>query len=354
MNLPIVAIITKIDLITEEERKELIHNFKSTLVDLKLNRVPIVMKNNDDIVLFSRNIQEKGVLPIFLVSNVMWDGLNLLKSFLSMLPVDDLKNELKLIENEKIEFDIHETLAIDEKVIVTGIVNKGKLMSGAKCYLGPDNEGRYKIVDIVNIHCKKIPVKYVYRGQYCSIYIKSDNGLKKEDIRKGMVLLDINSAPSSVRLFEAELWTIDGTTKIIKYKYQPILNIKHIRQGCKLRSVDDLFLLDEEVNCNETFDKILSTDSGDDLDNIKNKVEKVILENKLKKEKINCSGNLKKMLNNNCLNYNPEEAFFINSTSKTKVLFEFMFNPEYVTVGSHVIINDQLIKAYGIITKIHK
>jgi GTPase len=106
MNLPIITIFTKIDLILEEKINDLIQQFKSIVTKLKLNRVPLKMKTNDDIVLFSRNIQEKNIMPIFLISNIQWDGLNLLKSFLSMLPVNSLTDELRSIEEEKVEVNI--------------------------------------------------------------------------------------------------------------------------------------------------------------------------------------------------------------------------------------------------------
>jgi GTPase len=100
MNLPIITIFTKIDLVPESTKKELIKSFKSVILRLKLNRMPIVIKTNDDIVLFSRNIQEKNIMAICFVSNINWDGLNLLKSFMSMLPVND---QFKGIENDGIE-----------------------------------------------------------------------------------------------------------------------------------------------------------------------------------------------------------------------------------------------------------
>ena len=104
MNIPIVTIFTKMDLIkTEDNKKNLILNYKRMLTKLKLNRVPIVIKNNDDVVLFSRNIQEKNIIPTFLISNTKWDGLNLFKSFLSMLPVNKSENELREIESEEFE-----------------------------------------------------------------------------------------------------------------------------------------------------------------------------------------------------------------------------------------------------------
>jgi GTPase len=286
------------------------------------------------------------------VSNVQWDGLNLFKSFLSMLPISSIENELKSIETEKMEFDIHETLAIDNKLIVTGIVNKGKVVSDTKCYLGPDNDGKFKIVEIVNIHCKKIPVKYSYKGQYCSIYIKNQNGLTKEDVRKGMVLLDINALPLSAKMFEVELWTIDGTKKLLKYKYQPILNIKHIRQGAKIKNINDIFIIDDPniLNSNRVLENLIMDDTIN-FENAKFNLEKIKLENN--NNAIMKNQNKKTTINNG-INYNTDEAVLITSTNKTKIIFEFMFNPEYLTVGSHVIINDQLIKAYGIVTRVLK
>jgi len=49
-----------------------------------------------------------------------------------------------------------------------------------------------------------------------------------------------------------------------------------------------------------------------------------------------------------------EEGFLIiSSKSRTKVVFEFLFHPEYVDVNSNILINDNLLKAYGIITKLY-
>ena len=48
------------------------------------------------------------------------------------------------------------------------------------------------------------------------------------------------------------------------------------------------------------------------------------------------------------------DEFIISSTTKTRLIVEFMFNPEYINVGGNVIINDQSLKAFGIITKIFK
>jgi GTPase len=70
MNLPIVTIFTKTDLIDQEEQNNLLKNFKLSFNRLKINRVPLIVKTNEDIVLFSRNINE-NIIPIFLVYSII-------------------------------------------------------------------------------------------------------------------------------------------------------------------------------------------------------------------------------------------------------------------------------------------
>lgn len=347
MHLPIITIITKIDLINEERKNQIIQLFKATISKLKIGFVPLIMKNNDDIVLFSRNIQEKNLMVTLFVSNLQWEGLNLFKNFLSMLPVNNkLEDELKAIEMEEMEFDIHETNHFDNKLIVVGIVSKGKIKRHSKCFLGPDNDGNFSVVEIVDIHCKKIDVAYTYKGQYCSICIKNGNGLAKEKAKKGMVLLDIRSHPIASTLFEVEVWTIDGARRTIKSRYQPILNIKHIRQCVKIKHHDDVFLFMNENNNKENeIEKLLSNNEVN-YSNVNYYIEDI------KHKKISS-----KRLNDKKKSFSPNESnqeIVISSTEKTKLTLEFKFNPEYITLGSNVIINDQLLKAFGVITRIFK
>ena len=66
IQLPIITVFTKIDLINEQQIKNLINLYKSTVMKLEIRLIPIIMKNNDDIVLFYRN-QEKNIILTFLV-----------------------------------------------------------------------------------------------------------------------------------------------------------------------------------------------------------------------------------------------------------------------------------------------
>lgn len=377
VDVPVITIINKIDLISEEELKQFVKKYKETIKklnsELNLQKIPKIIKNDEDVELFSRSMDEKEILVTFLVSTLKWEGgLTLFKNFLRSLPKvngiiynnDNLKQRQKELELEKMEFDIHEIIHKETNAILIGIVSSGKLRSNSKCYLGPDSNGNFKIVEVCNIFCKKVAVSYSYKGQYCSVCIKSlgkINTLTRENVKKGMSLLDIRMNPIASRLFEIEIWTIDETTKILKNSYQPILNIKHIRQGVKIKNQDDIFLfLSDNKKLNE-LEKLIENDDTN-LTNVRDKINKLI---KNKKERIkkeideNLKDNFIKENNikdekNKNENTSNNEIVIGPAEKKTKLVVEFLFNPEYISVGQNIIINDQNLKAYGIITKIFK
>ena len=389
VDLPVITIINKIDLISDEDLKKVVKKYKEIIKklnsELNKQKIPLVMKDNDDVALFSSNMDEKEILEIFLVSNLTWEGgLTLFKNFLGVLP--DLnktsdKQKQKELELEKMEFDVHEVIYKENKethVILVGIVSSGKLRIKSKCFLGPDINGNFKIVEVCDIHCKKVNVPYSFKGQYCSVSIKSIgniNTLTRDNVKKGMSLLDIRNTPIASRLFEIEIWTIDDSTKSFKASYQPILNIKHIRQGVKIKNPDELFFFLSDNKKINDLENIIENDEIT-LYNVKDKIGKLI-EDKKKKNKniINNNNNIKKLngINNNNVknlkviqnkNHQKEienELFNVNdeitigpADKKTKLVVEFLFNPEYISVGQKIIINEQSLKACGVITKIFK
>ena len=117
-----------------------------------------------------------------------------------------------------------------------------------------------------------------------------------------MVLLDLKTNPIAIKVFEAEIWTIDGSKKRIKSKYQPILYIRNIMQSVKIIKF---------IKC-------------------------------IKDEK--SKGNFKE----------SDDSVIIFFNKRTKIIFEFLYYPEYLTEGTNIIINDNLLKAYGVITKLYK
>ena len=289
IDLPVIAIINKIDLVSDSELEKTVRKYKETIK--KLKKIPIIIKNDEDVALFSRSMEEKEILVTFLVSTLTFNGgLNLFKNFLKSLPKlnetiyknDKLKQKQKELELEKMEFDIHEIIHKENNAILSGIVSSGKLRTNSKCFLGPDISGNFIKVEVCDIHCKKVSVSYSFKGQYCSVCIKSlgkINTLSKENVKKGMYLLDTRITPIASRLFEIEVWTIDDTTRTLKNTYQPILNIKHVRQGVKIKNPDEIFLFLSDNKRINDLEKIIENDEIN-LSNIKNNINNLVKKKK--------------------------------------------------------------------------
>ena len=140
LNIPIFCVFTKIDLVSKKELLEIFRKFKILLRFLNINKNAIVVENNEDIILLNRNLDEK-IIPTFFISNTTGEGKNLLVSFLNNIPV---KNKEKINLNEKVQFDIHEAFEMDNKIIFTGILVNGRLLTENKYFLGPDQNGEFK------------------------------------------------------------------------------------------------------------------------------------------------------------------------------------------------------------------
>lgn len=364
INLPIITIINKIDLISEEELNKVINRYQEIIIGLNIGKFMKIIKNDEDVAVFCQ-MEERDILLTFLVSTLSWDGgLTLFKNFLSVLPQHRINNKEIDINLENTEFDILEIYYKETNAILWGIISSGKILINSKYFLGPDSMGYFKMVEVTDIHCKSLNVSYAYKGQYCSVCIKSlgsINTLTRENVKKGMLLLDLKHTPIAAKLFEIELWTIDNTIKTIKTSYQPILNIKHIRQGVKIKNIDELFLfLNDNKNFNELENLVL--DNNVNLDNINDKIHNLIEKIKTKnvvnnKSTSNNIINIKKKstyTNNNNILKSKDEITIGPYEKKVKLVVEFLFNPEYISVGQKICIYDQSLKAWGIITKIFK
>ena len=133
------------------------------------------------------------------------------------------------------------------------------------------------------------------------------------------------------RTFMGEMWTIDGETKQIASTYQPIINCHHVRQAASIKVVQEL--PDSKIRFMEI--PLVS----------KKPEEKKLLPGK---KLIRCKSFPK-------LSKKHKEGEFDKievNNKRTKVVFQFIYHPEYLELGSTFVIADSTIHACGEITKI--
>ena len=68
MNLQVITVFTMIDLVTKIELTDLIKSYKNLIKSLRIGKIPLHVVSEDDIMLFSRNIEEK-IYPVITLYN---------------------------------------------------------------------------------------------------------------------------------------------------------------------------------------------------------------------------------------------------------------------------------------------
>lgn len=147
--------------------------------------------------------------PIFRVSNVTGVGIDLLRTFLNILPFHG-----QYSVDKPAEFLINDTFSVPYTgAVAAGIVNSGVIHNGDTMWMvylwgslfnlqGPNNTDDFIPVTIRNIQRKRVNVPFVSAGQSASFALKK---VRRNEIRKGMVMLaKTESPPRAVREFIAE------------------------------------------------------------------------------------------------------------------------------------------------------
>lgn len=232
LKVPVFVVITKIDIspghILDNTREHICKLLKSP----GARKLPVLVKSISDVSMASQNIVNDRIVPIFEVSSVTGDGLDLLSKFLNLIPT---RRNWSTAVTEPAEFQIDETFMVTGVgTVVAGTTISGSIAIGQYLHLGPDSSGNFVKVQVKSIHYKRTSVKRIVAGQTGSLALKK---VKRSSIRKGMVLLDSGVRPGAVWEFYAEVMILYHSSTI-RVNYQAVIHCAAIRQAAKVLSIE--------------------------------------------------------------------------------------------------------------------
>ena len=238
LKIPFFIVLSKIDLCPDNIYKENLDNLLKLLRSNLVNRVPMIIKGNEELVKCADSILSDRICPIFPVSSVSAQGVPSLITFLSLLKnrIDFQANQIK-----PLHYDITENFLIPGiGIVLSGSVKTGCAKVKQLALLGPDKTKNYKQVTIKSIHCNRVPVESVHAGQPACLAIKptkANETLTREDLRKGMVLIDPSLKAEPAWNFEAEVVILHHSTTI-KEGYQCVMHCGIVRQSIEIWDID--------------------------------------------------------------------------------------------------------------------
>lgn len=299
LNLPIIFVITKIDIPNNLVFEETVNNLRKLMLSKATKRKTLYkIDNQQDIDNYTSLIETNyNICPLFYVSNVTGEGIINLKKTLS-----NIKSTRCWNKSGNTLFTIEESFnVIGIGLVIYGIVNRGTIRPNDIYFLGPFH-GKYKKVIIKGIHDNfRNNTSILEAGHSGCLWIKNCNAKEKifkNNIKRGMVL---NSLDTSVISFKADIMILHHPTTI-KINYQPIIHCGTIKQTAKISQIKEY---EKDKNIESSLISKLSEFN----------------------------------------NYNNLEI--LRSGDKAIVQFEFMFHPEYLEKNSIIVFREGKTKGFG-------
>jgi len=223
LKIPIIAVITKTDITPKWVLKNTLEEIVSLLKKPGLNKIPVLIKNLDDIILSAKNISSNRIVPIFIVSNVTGSGLDKLIEFLNVIPPrmrwDERISEKSLMYIED-KFNVRGV-----GLVVSGLMLQGAISKDDYVQVGPFSDGSFRISRVKSIHINRINCDRVIPGQEACLALTN---IDYNEISKGMVVLDKSINPRATREFLAKITILKHPTTI-KSGYQTVCHIHSVR-----------------------------------------------------------------------------------------------------------------------------
>lgn len=283
LHVPVLIVVTKVDMTPDNILRETLAQLQKLLRVPGARKRPFIVRGMEDVVISSRAFRDGFVAPIFTVSNVTGSNLELLQSFINLMPS---RKRWAQRADGAVEFLIDQHFNVTGiGVVVAGTLVSGVLAPGEQLLLGPDHTGAFKPVAVKSIHHMRSPTQKLLTGQSGALLLRSlkrKEHMRSMSLRKGMVLLGQHTQPTATMRFTCDVLVLHSSTTM-RCNYQPVLHVRNVRQSARI------VRMDREV---------------------------------------------------------------LRTGSKASIDFEFLFRPEFVTVGSRLIFREGKTKGIGNITHV--
>lgn len=243
LNVPVMVVITKIDICPPQILQQTITQLTKILKSPGARKIPIFIKNREECINTATQFISQRICPIFQVSNVTGESLDLVREFLNILP-----HHGKYDVDAPFEFHINDTFSVPfVGTVVSGVVKSGIVHAGDTVLVGPDSLGQFTTTTVRSIERKRIGVPACSAGQSASFALRR---VRRKDVRKGMVVLlaksDANPnmptpQPKVHREFVAEVLILSHATTI-RTKYQAMLHVGPVSQTCAIIDIDRAYI----------------------------------------------------------------------------------------------------------------
>uniref|UniRef100_A0A7N6ADM5 Tr-type G domain-containing protein n=1 Tax=Anabas testudineus TaxID=64144 RepID=A0A7N6ADM5_ANATE len=228
LKVPIFIVVSKVDLCSRGTVERTVRQLERVLKQPGCNKVPMVVSNPDDAVTAAQQFtQSTCVTPIFTLSSVSGESLNLLKVFLNILPPLSNSKEQEELMQQLTEFQVDEIYSVpDVGTVVGGTLYSGVCREGERLVVGPTDEGRFLRLKVGSIQRNRSACRVLRAGQAATLAL---GNFDRSLLRKGMVMVSPKMNPTICCQFEAAIVLLFHA-KTFRRGSQVTVHVGNVRQ----------------------------------------------------------------------------------------------------------------------------
>ena len=123
LQVPVMVVITKIDICPPQILQQTITQLTRILKSPGARKIPVFIKNREDTIEAASQVMSKRIVPVFQVSNVTGECLDLVRTFLNILPHHGNYNA-----EAPFEFAVNDIFSVPfVGTVVSGVVKSGMI-----------------------------------------------------------------------------------------------------------------------------------------------------------------------------------------------------------------------------------
>uniref|UniRef100_A0A3B3Z4Z0 Tr-type G domain-containing protein n=1 Tax=Poecilia mexicana TaxID=48701 RepID=A0A3B3Z4Z0_9TELE len=169
----------------------------------------------------------KHITPIFTLSSVSGESLDLLKVFLNILPPLSNSKEQEELMQQLTEFQVDEIYSVpDVGTVVGGTLYSGVCREGERLVVGPTEEGRFLRLKVGSIQRNRSACRVLKAGQAATLAL---GNFDRSLLRKGMVMVSPKMNPTICCQFEAAIVLLFHA-KTFRRGSQVTVHVGNVRQ----------------------------------------------------------------------------------------------------------------------------